>query len=101
MRARIYQPPKNAMQSGWGKTHQWVLEFLNTSRKQADPLMGWIGGGDTQPQVRLTFESQEEAVAYAKRAGLEYEVELAQNRRVRPKAYADNFAHGRYENWSH
>ena len=101
MRARLYQPPKNAMQSGWAKTHVWVLEFVNGSRKQPDPLMGWIGGGDTQAQVRLTFESREEAEAYAQRAGLDYEVELPQNRRVRPKAYADNFANGRHENWTH
>jgi len=101
MRARIYQPPKNAMQSGWAKTHVWVLEFVNAARKQPDPLMGWIGGGDTQAQVRLTFESQDEAIAYAQRAGLDYEVEIAQNRRIRPKAYADNFANGRHENWTH
>ena len=50
MRARIFQPPKNAMQSGWGKTHQWVLEFVNTSPKRPDPLMGWIGGGDTDSE---------------------------------------------------
>ena len=101
MRARIYQPPKNAMQSGWGKTHVWVLEFANASPKRPDALMGWIGGGDTQPQVKLTFDSQDEAVAYAQREGLDYEVEIAQNRRVKPKAYADNFAYGRHENWTH
>jgi len=101
MRARIYQPPKNAMQSGWAKTHIWMLEFVNTARKGPDPLMGWIGGGDTQAQVRLTFDSQAEAEAYAKRAGLAYEVEIPRNRRVRQRAYADNFAYGRHENWTH
>jgi hypothetical protein len=40
-------------------------------------------------------------VAYADRAGLQYEVELPQDRRVRPKAYADNFRWGRVENWTH
>lgn len=101
MRARIYQPPKNAMQSGWAKTHTWVLEFIPITPRRADPLMGWIGGADTQAQVRLTFASRDEAVAYADRNGLVYEVELPVTRRVKPKAYADNFRYGRVENWTH
>jgi hypothetical protein len=63
--------------------------------------MGWIGGGDTQTQVRLHFETREEAVAFAERAGLTYEVELPHVRRIKPKAYADNFRYGRIENWTH
>ncbi len=101
MRARIFQPPKTAMQSGWAKTHDWVLEFVNQQARRADPLMGWTGGGDTQAQVRLTFETREEAIAYADRAGIQYEVELPQHRRIKPKAYADNFKYNRVENWTH
>ncbi|MGE0224785.1 MAG: ETC complex I subunit [Acetobacteraceae bacterium] len=101
MRARIFQPPKNAMQSGWAKTHEWKLEFVPTSPRRPDPLMGWIGSADTQKQVRLTFATKEEAIAYADRNGLTYVVELPQHRRVRPKAYADNFRYGRLENWTH
>ena len=101
MPARIYQPPRNAMQSGRAKTHDWVLEFVSATPKRADALMGWIGGGDTQAQVKLTFASKEEAVAYADRNGLRYDLELPRERRVRPKAYADNFKYGRAENWTH
>ena len=101
MRARIFQPPKTAMQSGWAKTHAWAIEFVNDHARRPDPLMGWIGGGDTQTQVKLTFETREEAIAYADRAGLQYEIELPQTRRIRPKAYADNFKWGRVENWTH
>jgi hypothetical protein len=101
MRARIFQPPKSAMQSGYGKSHDWVVDFINDQPRQQDPLMGWTGGGDTQSQVKLTFETKEEAIAYAERAGLEYEVELPQVRRIKPKAYADNFRFGRIENWTH
>ncbi len=101
MRARIFQPPKTAMQSGRAKTHQWILEFLPSSAKRPDALMGWAGGGDTQTQVRLSFDTREEAIAYADRAGLTYEVELPQVRRIKPKAYADNFRYGRTENWTH
>jgi hypothetical protein len=101
MRARIFQPPKNAMQSGWAKTHVWALEFLPEHGRVADPLMGWSGGGDTQTQVKLTFETREEAIAYAERNEIQFEVELSHARRVKPKAYADNFKYGRLENWTH
>jgi hypothetical protein len=101
MRARIFQPPKTAMQSGYAKTHDWVLEFLPEHAERPDALMGWAGGGDTQTQVRLSFETKEEATAYADRAGLAYEVELPHVRRIKPKAYADNFKYGRTENWTH
>ena len=101
MRARIYQPPKNAMQSGRAATHEWVLEFAPASPRRPDPLMGWIGSADTQPQVRLQFATRDEAIAYADRHDLAYDVELPRERRVKPKAYADNFRYGRLENWTH
>jgi hypothetical protein len=101
MRARIYQPPKNAMQSGWAATRQWVLEFESDSPRRPDPLMGWIGGADTQAQVYLHFDTREEAVAYAEKHGIAYDVELPHKREFRPKAYADNFRFGRRENWTH
>jgi hypothetical protein len=101
MRARIFKPPKNAMQSGWANTNEWVLEFVSASPQRPDPLMGWIGSGDTQTQVRLFFATQEEAVAFAQRNGLDYGLEIPLERRVKPKAYADNFRYGRLENWTH
>jgi len=101
MRARIFQPPKNAMQSGWATTKQWVVEFIPTSPCRPDPLMGWIGSADTQPQVQLHFETKDEAVAYAETHGIAYALELPQARRFRPKAYADNFRFDRRENWTH
>jgi hypothetical protein len=101
MRARIFRQPKNAMQSGYAATQDWVLEFEATGPRRADPLMGWIGGTDTRSQVRLVFESRDEAVAYAERQGLMFDIELPQERAIRPKAYADNFKFGRAENWTH
>jgi hypothetical protein len=99
-RARIFEQPKSAMQSGRAGTAEWILEFEPTAAR-ADPLMGWIGGADTQAQVRLKFESRDEAVAFAVREGLHYEVELPHERKVLPKSYADNFRFGRSENWTH
>ena len=101
MRARIYQPPKNAMQSGRAHLDEWLLEYEPAERRQADPLMGWIGSADTQAQVRLRFPSKEEAVAYAEKHGIAFDLEIAHTRRVKPKAYADNFKAGRAENWTH
>jgi hypothetical protein len=101
MKARIFRQPKTAMQSGTAATHDWVLEFEPSEPRRADPLMGWIGGADTQSQVRLVFASREEAVAYAGRQGLAYDLELPRERVFKPKAYADNFKFGRAENWTH
>ena len=101
MRARIYQPPKSAMQSGRAGTGHWLLEFEPGHRRVADPLMGWIGGGDTQSQVRLSFATQQEAMAYAEAHGVAYDLELPHDRHIKPKAYADNFRYGRKENWTH
>lgn len=101
MRARIYQPPKTAMQMGRAGLDRWLLEFEPRSPRVPDPLMGWIGSADTQPQVKLEFATREEAVAYAEREGLDFEVEIAHQRRVKPKAYADNFAFTRREQWTH
>ena len=100
MRARIYQIPKNAMQSGRAKD-SWVLEFEQTEARRADPLMGWIGSADTQAQIRLVFASRDEAVAYAVREAIPHVVELPQKRIMKPKTYSDNFRAGRVDNWTH
>lgn len=101
--ARIYMPPKSAMQSGRGRQEGWVLEFEPAEQKRIDPLTGWFGSGDTQAQVRLHFDTREQAVAYAERKGLRYEVEEPRPGRatLKPKSYADNFRWNRAENWTH
>ena len=91
MSARIYQRPKNAMQSGQALLGQWILEFAPAEARQADPLMGWTGSGDTQSQVQLTFDSAEEAKAYAQRHGIAAQVHGAPPRRLKLQTYADNF----------
>lgn len=89
--ARIFQEPKNAMQSGRARTHGWVLEFVPAEARRADPLMGWTGSSDTQPQVRLTFDTLEEAQAYATREHIVARVVPTPPRRVKLQSYADNF----------
>lgn len=94
--ARIFRPTKNAMQSGRaGNMALWVLEFEPSDAKKVDSLMGWSGSADTRNQLRLRFESKEDAVAYADRNGLSYSVVEPQDRAIKPKNYADNFAYNR------
>jgi len=79
------------MQSGRGNTKSWVLEFEPAGPKHHDRLMGWVSSADTGGQVRMTFTSSEEALAYANRHDFEAVVEAPRERRVRPKSYSDNF----------
>ena len=101
MVARIYRPAKTAMQSGKAKTHRWVLDYEPEVEKSVEPLMGYTSSSDMKQQVRLYFDTQEEAVAYAKRHGIAHRVEKAQNRKVRGAAYADNFKFKRVAPWTH
>ena len=91
MAARIYQKPKNAMQSGKAGTDDWVLEFEQSEARRADPLMGWTGSGDTQAQVRLTFPTKEEAKAYADKYGIVARIHATPPKSLKLQAYADNF----------
>ncbi len=91
MAARIYQRPKNAMQSGKARTGEWILEFAPAEARQADPLMGWSGSGDTQVQVVLKFGSEAEARAYADKYGIAAHVTPTPPRRLKLQSYADNF----------
>src|SRR3546814_16213250 len=91
MKARIFQKPKNAMQSGRAGTQRWMLEFAPAEARKADPLMGWAGSGDTRRQLRLGFASRDEALAYAARNGLEAEVVPTPARTLKIQAYAANF----------
>ena len=100
-RARIFKQPKSAMQSGFAGTQDWILEFEPAEQRRADPLMGWIGSGDTQQQLRLRFDSEAEALAYAQTNAIACDVALPQARRIKPKLYADNFKFGRIGNWTH
>ena len=83
------------MQSGRAKAAHWALEFAPAQAMTPDPLMGWTTMRDTTRQVRLAFETQQEAEAYAQKHGIAYEVLAPRPRRIKPRAYAANFAHAR------
>ncbi len=103
MRARIYQPARTAMSSGAAKTNIWMLEFEPASAREVDPLMGWTSSKDTQTQVRLQFDTKDEAVEYARTHGIDAVVQEPHKRRanIRPGGYGENFATARRGAWTH
>ena len=103
MRGRILKMPRNNTQIGSATTSDWVLDFEPASERHLDPLMGWTSSSDTQNQVRLTFASKEEAVAYALKHGIEIVVQPAHERgfNIRPGGYGENFSSSRKEPWTH
>jgi len=101
MLAKIYRPAPNAMQSGKANSKEWLLEFESETPRTVDPLMGWISNADTNSQVRMYFDTREEAIEFAKRQGIPFQVTEQREPRRIIKAYADNFAANRKRPWTH
>ena len=101
MVARIYKPSKTAMQSGLANTKAWVLDFEPEAPRQVEPLMGWTTSGDMRQQLRLRFDSKEEAVAYCERHGIAYHVFDTPPQTRRTMSYSDNFSFNRRDAWTH
>jgi hypothetical protein len=101
MQARIFRPAKSAMQSGRGGTQEWVMEFDEALTRTLDPLTGWTSVDGTSGQVRLTFATREEAVAYARQNGFTFEVTDSAEPRRLIKNYSENFSANRKRAWTH
>jgi hypothetical protein len=101
MTARIYKPGKTAMQSGQAKTREWVLDYEPEEPRVVESLMGWTSSGDMKSQVRLQFATKDEAVAYAERHGIPYQVQEGKQAPRRGLSYADNFSFTRRGAWTH
>jgi hypothetical protein len=101
MVARIYKPTKTAMQSGTAKTREWVLDYEPEQPREIEPLMGWTSSGDMRQQLQLRFASAQEAIAFAERHGIPYQVFDAKPTTRRVIAYSDNFAFKRRDPWTH
>jgi hypothetical protein len=101
MTARIYRPAKTPMQSGASKT-RWLLEYDAESPREIEPLMGWTSSSDMKSQLKLWFDSAEDAVAYAERNGIAYRVEReAPGKPRKGMSYSDNFKFTRVGQWTH
>lgn len=101
MLAKIFRPAKNAMQSGKAGARKWRLEFLLASAPRPDALMGWISGGDPNGQIRMTFDTKEAAIAFARAHDIPHQVIESPEVQRQIRSYSDNFAFRRREPWSH
>jgi len=99
--ARIFRPAKSAMQSGKASTQVWMLEFRPASARKPDTLMGWNTTTDMDGQVRMRFGTRDEAIEFATRHGIAFEVTDNPAPKKIIKAYAENFAYGRRQPWTH
>jgi hypothetical protein len=89
-KAKIFSPNKSAMQSGLNKTGKWILEF-ETKDPTTNPLMGWESSSDTLTELRLEFSTKENAINYAKKKKIDFEIIEPKKRKTVKKSYADNF----------
>ena len=89
-KAKIYKPSKTAMQSGIKKFDKWIIEFI-TDEPGINPLMGWESSTDTYSEVKLEFKSKDQAIEYAKKNKIDYELIEPKIRKINKKSYADNF----------
>ncbi|NGP19131.1 ETC complex I subunit [Devosia aurantiaca] len=101
MTARIYRPARSAMQSGKGKSKSWVLVHEQSKPRGIEPLMGYTSSSDTTQQVKLSFDTLEEAEAYAQRNGIPYSVQPAHDPTPKRVSYPDNFRADRKTPWTH
>ncbi|WP_373089029.1 ETC complex I subunit [Sneathiella sp.] len=95
LKARIFKPTKNAMQSGRKGTRHWRLEFAPECQRYIEPLMGWTGSRDTNAQVTIDFDDKEGAIAFCEANNIDYTVFEPKQRKLHLKAYAENFSYSR------
>jgi len=101
MTIKIYVPAKTSMQSGRGKSKKWLAEYVSNSEKVKDTLMGWNSSLDTKSQIRLFFDTKDQAIEWAKKNNYQYFVQEAKRKKIKPKNYASNFDINRKESWTH
>jgi len=101
MVAKIYRPAKTAMQSGAAKTKVWLLEYELEAARTVEPLMGWTSATDMRQQLKLAFATKEEAIAYAERNAIAYQVSEPKVKSPKSMSYSDNFKTSRIGQWTH
>ena len=93
MFARIYKIGKSPGQSGPNRAHgsnKWTMEFVHED-KFIDNTMGWASSPDTMHEVKMSFDSQEEAVRFAEKNHYNFEIVASVESKLIKKSYADNF----------
>lgn len=94
-RVRIYVPAKNCMQSGTNNIQYWEMEFDNRERWE-NPLMGWSSSGDPLSNMKVQFNTREEAIEHCEQNGWKWFVDgEVRNPPKRNKNYGINFSWNR------
>ena len=101
MTIKIYKPSKSSMQSGLGKTKQWLAEYISEKDKTKDSLMGWNSSVDTKEQIKIFFGTKEQAIEWSKKNNEQFILIEPKERKIKPKNYASNFDMSRKEPWTH
>ena len=89
-KAKIYKPTKTSMQSGVGKTKKWILEYIDESTT-INPLMGWESSTNTLSEIKLFFDTKDQAVEYANKKSIDFVIIENNQRSFVKKSYTDNF----------
>jgi hypothetical protein len=101
MTIKIYKPSKTSMQSGIGKTKLWLAEYISKEETVKDNLMGWNSSFDTKSQIKVFFNTKEQAIEWAKKNNYQFYVEVPNIRKIKLKSYASNFDINKKESWTH
>ncbi|KAG6377044.1 Ndufs4, NADH dehydrogenase Fe-S protein 4 [Boletus reticuloceps] len=94
---RIYQPTRNTMQSGSGKSERWRIDWdiLQGAGRWENPLMGWASSADYMQGTRLSFKSKEDAIHFSEKQGIQPLLpgQPETVKRISPKNYAENYVY--------
>ena len=102
MLARIYRPARGATSSGHARTKVWMLEYERSIAREIEPMMGWTSSNETNTQVKIAFDTKDEAIAFAEKLGVAYRVdEPKPDAERRGLSYSDNFKTNRNGMWTH
>ena len=72
-RTVVIAPRMNkTLKSGGATGHLWQISWKNEER-WSNPLMGWTSTADPLSNLKLTFDTEEEAVAFAQKNGWKFE----------------------------
>ena len=75
MTVKIYKPSKSSMQSGQMNTKKWLAEYISDIDTKKDVLMGWNSSLDTQSQIKIFFDTKEQAINWATQNQYQYFVD--------------------------
>jgi len=91
MQVRISKPAKSAMQSSDGEI-RWQLEFIKKpDRRFKESLMGRTSSSDMSTEIKISFNTAEEAITFAEKKGYQYEIIKPKEAKIPKKSYTSNF----------